>query len=258
MKTFTTRPLFLAYSALWLLACSLSLVSCNIYITEGSPIIPKCLIPDSNYVNNTRSLGSFEAVVNKTDLPIYIEQVYSYQSDIRFSGSRNIINNITTEVIGGVLTIDTKYCMVLDNNPRLFITVRTPVITNVRLTGKGKIIGDNVWYCNTLNIINEGSGEIDIAANAQTIQTKQTGTGKLFLYGEADQLNVEVRSAATLSAQSLYARNVELLVLGSGESKVRASYTLKATIEGSGDTYYKGYPSIDVVKNGSGRVINNN
>lgn len=105
------------------------------------------------------------------------------------------------------------------------------------------------------NIEIDGSGNIQVGANTQTITTKIDGSGNVEVTGLADLQVVMIEGSGDYYGFDLQSTLCDVTIDGSGDTEVNVQEVLNVTIEGSGNVYYKGDPSITEKGDGSGEVI---
>ncbi|TAE12627.1 MAG: hypothetical protein EAZ95_12170 [Bacteroidetes bacterium] len=242
--------LFCCMKAVYLFIFLLILAGC------GSGSESPCLQADGVIITQERATPIFHSIVNKSSAKVYITQTNNNEYGVKAIGSNNLLTNLTTTVRDGVLTISSPSCV--SNNYQYDILIKMPNILSVTQESSGKIIGENYWYTNGLVVKNTSSGEIDIEVDATQITSILTGSGKIFLYGVTPILILEHKSSGTFKGFGLATRDVEAYMEGSGDGEVTVSDNLKVSLKGSGDLYFRGYPLLDVIDNGSGDVINDN
>jgi len=159
-------------------------------------------------------------------------------------------------VKGGVWEIEVDRCIRNMEEMRIFITL--PEITEVKISGSGKIISENMLKADDLEVGISGSGDITLGVLADDINTSISGSGNVVLEGEADEIRFLVSGSGDLRAFDLMARKAEVEISGSGDVEVYVTEQLNVSITGSGDVLYHGNPSLNVSISGAGEVVDAN
>jgi len=171
--------------------------------------------------------GLAEVIIEQSDIP-YLEVI----------ANDNIIDDLKTDYSGNRLTIEfadnTNY-----NNVDATVYVGTPVIESIEKDGVGNV--------NVLDFF--GLDRLDIT---------QDGVGDIYLEGSADRLVYEHDGVGSLEAFDFEANRVDIETEGVGSSEVHAVEKLRGELNGVGNIYYIGDPSISIDDDGVGRVINSN
>jgi hypothetical protein len=136
-------------------------------------------------------------------------------------GDDNIVPLVRAEVSGGTLVIS-EHGSYTTSRP-LTVTVHTPTLTAVRLSGAG-------------NVAAYGIG-------APTFVASLDGAGRFDLRGTAQSLTLNLAGAGVLDARNLPARSVRANVSGTGTIRVTARRLLDARVSGTGSIVYSGRPA---------------
>jgi|SRR3954463_14317998 len=146
-----------------------------------------------------------------------------------------------TLIVGGygTLTLKINRCdTVFVNANSIFNASNADLERIVFICNKGSIAANNVIASNS----------IDVISNNLFINT---------FSGSTKKLNLSINSTALFSGYSLITKNATVRINNSGDAEVYASDSLSATINGSGDIYYKGNPPtvVPVFISGNGKII---
>jgi len=109
-----------------------------------------------------------------------------------------------------------------------------------------------------LNLIMDGSGNIQFKGNAKHLDILIDGSGGIQLTGTANSIDAIIDGSGDLEAFDLPVNDAVVVTDGSGDGAVYVDRDLKATIRGSGDIFYKGNPKIWSQIESSGNVVNAN
>ncbi len=182
----------------------------------------------------TLNLPEFSAVESHYDIGATI--TYGTTPSVSVSGYENLLNALDFQVVNGVLKMkfDSKYESVRNGN--VIATISIPSINKATIHGSKNLVIDG-FEGNALFAGIHGSGNIKIENCAfQTLALDIYGSGNInTLSSPASQVNASIH--------------------GSGDISIDVSDRIKADIYGSGNVYYVGNPMLEVVQQGSGRVI---
>ena len=186
--------------------------------------------------------------------------VLTHGSDfsVMAEGQENIIDNIETDVSGGIWEVE--FDKNVRNHKELTIYITMPKLTKAAIYGSGDIRTTNHFpRVSELNCGISGSGDLLLDVEAGKLDAKISGSGDIKLEGKADNLGVRISGSGDLDAFELNSDHVSVGISGSGDVKVVANESLDVRVSGSGDVYYKGRP--DKMKSsvsGSGDVTSRN
>jgi len=228
-----------------------------------------------------KSLGSADVVITQGNI-----QKLVVESD------KNLIPHITTKVKNGSLLIDIRGSYRNVKVIRVLITV--PNLNAISIEGSGDVSFTNTFKGNKMKVNIKGSGDfsgdfdlknMDYFVNgsgdgeisgirgnlsisvsgsgdfeAENLRLEKcdvsvVGSGDIELGGSAENLVIGLTGSGYVNAYELATVNVVASVKGSGDIEVHPIESLKVSVFGSGDVYYKGNPGIvNITEDGSGEV----
>jgi hypothetical protein len=252
----------------WMIALLLlSLYSCD----ENS--INPCERGEGAIVSEVRNVSNFTRI--SLDIPgdLYIRRDSVFHLEI--SAQANILDEITTEVIGDRLEIDNDRC--LRNHKTIRIDLSLPEVTTLEVNGSGDVFGLDRFETDALNLLVDGSGSIEWEADVRRLDIDIDGSGNITLHAQADEIETDIKGSGDLFLSgSTFSHLIDINgsgdvfafdaptnestveITGSGGCELRVSDALDVTIRGSGDVKYKGNPQVSANVTGSGRLINDN
>jgi hypothetical protein len=237
-----------------LLSSSLFFTGCFVDINDDDGLFG-CMDADGPITTIDLNLPAFSGITLAMEARVEITQ--GPEQSVTVEGKSDIFDELDLDVSNsGVWTIRTEDCVRDVDNLTFYITV--PDLNEIKISGSGKIISTNTFVGGDIELKISGSGEIDIALEADDIEVDISGSGKVFLEGIADELDLNITGSGDLRAFNLTAREGDIKISGSGDAEVRIEDRLDVRITGSGDVYYKGQPLLDVSITGSGEVIDAN
>ncbi|AYA38326.1 DUF2807 domain-containing protein [Hymenobacter oligotrophus] len=207
-------------------------------------------------VTETRSFNSFSRVELKIDAEVILTQ--GSRQEVRLEGQRNILDVLETEINGDELQIEYGHVQVRSHEPiKVYITV--PSLSEVQVSGSGKVRSTSPWSANSFQVEVSGSGEATLDLDqVQSLRTRISGSGEARLSGEAASHTVNISGSGQVSAYELATQDAYASISGSGKAYVQAARTLNAEISGSGTIYYRGNPTVTTRISGSGKVLSGN
>ncbi|WP_303309583.1 head GIN domain-containing protein [Hymenobacter sp. BT730] len=203
-------------------------------------------------VAEVRTLNSFKRVELSIDAEVVLTQGSPQQ--VRVEAQRNVLDVLETEIDGSELQIEFGHVNVRRHDPiKVYITV--PELTEVQLSGTGKIRSDAPLTTSNCKVEVSGTGVADLNfAQVTELQTTLTGSGEIRLSGSGQSHKCSSSGSGQVSAYDFKTQDTNVSITGSGQSYVQASHHLNVEITGSGNVFYKGSPMVNTRITGSGRV----
>ncbi len=199
-------------------------------------------------------VANFHSIQHKTSASILLTQ--GAEQSIRIEGEDNILEFYNFTVDGDVLTIDTRGCICTREEVKIYITL--PVLKSVILDSTGEIMGQNRFTNNELDIIVDGTGDIQMDVMASKINITNDSTGELILKGKSKELDINLLGTGDIYLFDLDAQFANIFSDGTGEVETRVSDRIEVRIEGTGDVFFKGNPERSLEDNGPGELIDAN
>jgi hypothetical protein len=190
-----------------------------------------------NIVKTTRDLSGFTGIDLTGSDDAFVTA--GSKQEVRIESDDNIIEDIVTEVRGGVLYVGMKNGNYNNTHTKIYITI--PTLDLLRLTGSGDVTVSDGFTMNTMEIKLSGSGDIR------------------FGRATAKNLNITLSGSGDITAGDLESENVAVRLSGSGDIRVNAKSSLDARVSGSGDIVYRGSPQqVSKSVSGSGDIRQKN
>lgn len=204
--------------------------------------------------STTRDLSIDNFTGFKLSLPANVYLRQGSTQSVRVEGQANIIDNITTEVSGGVWRIGFKQNVRESIDLKIFITI--PTLTEAWVSGSGSVIGETMFSgLDQLSLGVSGSGDLRLEFEANQVESKVSGSGDLNLNGRVRQQQMVISGSGDIEAYGLVSESAQATISGSGTCKLNATQALQATVSGSGDIFYKGNPGqVQSKVSGSGDI----
>jgi hypothetical protein len=158
--------------------------------------------------------------------------------EVKVKAYENILPFIETNVQNGSLLIGYKNNANISNdNSEIYITM--PSLNGVSVNGNANINVTGIFL------------------NADNFSASITGAGNISISnGAATNYQIKISGSGNVKSFGFVAQNSSVSIDGSGNAEVTVVQNLKATINGSGNIYYKGNGVIvDSKISGSGQVV---
>jgi hypothetical protein len=171
---------------------------------------------------------------------------------LRIEADDNIIPRVLTEVVGQKLVIETKGSFSSDHAINVYVSI--PELKNLKVKGSGDVSGDSIFYGSDLNLEIDGSGDINLRIEYQSLTSKIYGSGDYIMNGIVGLQVVKVAGSGKYNAKGLQSRTCLIEVSASGDAEISVSEKLDVLINGSGDVLYFGNPQLDTRIKGTGKL----
>ena len=269
----------------------LSLTAC---VPNGfyNPITNKTISGSGEVITESRDVSNFERV----DLQGIgnLEIVQGDEESLTITADDNLMQYITTEVVGDTLEIGMKPNLSLDPSRTIEYKLVLKSVTSIALSGFGNINSEGLTG-DELEVKLTGSGDIMLGNlesetllvrisgfgdfEAQTISADRptleiTGSGditvdeltakdlavKISGFGDADlsgttvDQDVQLLGSGNYNAEDLASESAVVKITGFGKATLWATENLDINITGSGDVNYYGSPRITQSMSGFGKV----
>lgn len=179
-----------------------------------------------------RSLGGFDSI--STNSGVDLDLRIGSPASVVVEADDNLLDQVSTEVRGHTLVLDSKGSWKAAHDPVVHVTV--PSLAHLETFGSGK------------------ASLQGLAGDALQIQVR--GSGNVAASGQVRQLDLLLDSSGSADLQALQVATATVELDGSGDANVSAHDSLDATVNGSGDVRYDGalkYLAPHV--NGTGEVL---
>lgn len=232
-----------------LIALSLMAASCNISVRNDDDIDG-----NGNMKKETRNISDFKGV--ELDAPFNVLLVQGSSFSVEIEADENLIQYIDIQKVDDNLEISEKDGYELNSKKGITIRIQMPAVYEIIVGGSGSVKSETLLSNNDAMEINiGGSGNVTLEVKSPKIDVGIGGSGKATLNGSTRKLDISIGGSGDCLAEDLLSEECVVTIGGSGTAKVFASASLKATIGGSGDIFYRGEPK-DVQKTigGSGSI----
>ena len=179
------------------------------------------------------------------------------KSEVILEGDEEVLENIETIVTGDKLKIKSKSndWSWWGNSNKIRATVTLKDFTGVNVSGSGDVTNRGTLKGGDVELRVSGSGEIELAMQANDVDCRISGSGNIDLSGSGKTGSLSISGSGDLDASDFELETMSISISGSGGASVYATKELDSRISGSGTVRYKGDP--DKVSNrssGSGKL----
>jgi hypothetical protein len=186
----------------------------------------------------TRKVENFTKIAFRFPGKLYLKQ--GSPQKVELEGSRDILNEIETEVEGSKLVIgkegkwfDWNWS---DNDKKISVYITVPNIEAVSVSGSGDIIGEGKITTDdlALNVSGSGSLKLDIEARGD-VEADVSGSGNIDLQGKCRRFDSDVSGSGEVELTINITETADFGVSGSGKINAAGSaQSVKTNISGSG------------------------
>ena len=239
------RKSALVMSTLLLAALLFSLAGCKGVVGNGDVVTREVTLKRA--VTGVKNAGSFDIVIDP-----------SLTGKAVIEGESNILDLMEADQDAtGVFRVAMKPDIAVISSKG--VTVRLPKVEGgaFEIAGSGGIslAGNTPLKGDTFELKIAGSGDIDLAIEAQQLKCDILGSGNVTVKGTAKSGDVEIAGSGNYNAADCKTEGTVVRILGSGNAQVNASDELECNIYGSGNVLYRGNPpKLKINSNGSGQV----
>ncbi len=232
----------------------LTMTACSISGIRISPPQVEVVEGSGNIVTEERAVSGFNQVTlsGLGDLTI----VQGDTESLTIEADDNIINRITTEVIGSRLVIGMEpgFNFNLPKGIQYRLTVKD--LTKIEITGFGNVEMDSL-KTDKLTLQLTGSGNINLGdLTADSLDLTISGFGSADVAGSVQDQEVTITGSGNFDAEDLQSETANVTIGGFGSANIWVKSALDVRITGSGSVDYYGSPSVTQDVTGFGSVNN--
>ena len=223
-------------------------------------------IQAQNWVNKkVKGNGAVKTITRNTEdynsVHVYgsldVELIEGEEGFIEIEAEENLMEYITTKVVGNELIIKTKKNHYLRPSDRKGIVITVPFkhLNKVEISGSGDIKSTSTIKSDDFSVSVSGSGDVSLHVETETLKAEIAGSGDIKLYGNTENVTIAIEGSGDVSAYEFKSENAKVSISGSGDVKLFVTEQIEASIAGSGDISYRGNPkNIEKSIAGSGTV----
>ncbi len=214
------------------------------------PLLSACSVGVDR--TETREISDVTALSINTIGEFIIQQ--GDEESLTIKGPNNILRNISTEVVGGILYIDSTRGVLGDSFGRIVYTLTVKNLNEISLSGAGSI---SVASLDTdhLDITLTGAGSIDIAnLHTQDLTVLLNSAGSIEAAGNATNQDIVISGVGSYNGSDLQSSTATVVMSGAGSAEVWVTDTLDIEVSGVGSVSYYGSPIVAQNISGLGSV----
>lgn len=200
----------------------------------------------------TRTIRDVSAISINTAGDFIIKQ--GDQESLTIEAPNNYLRNISTDVIGGTLYIDSKRGIFGSSVQSIVYTITVKNLNEISLSGAG-LISMNSLDTNELSVNLTGAGSIDLYnLTAQSLSVLLNSAGSIRISGTVGSQIVELNGLGSYDAADLQSRTATISLAGAGSADLWVTDNLDISVSGVGSVSYYGFPAIQQHISGVGSV----
>ena len=222
-----------------LFVSAISMISLNTYAQSGQ----------------TRSVSGFSSIESGGPFNVHVK--ITGTESVRLDIDDDVVNDVKTEVEGGVLKIGFRNNFSLRNHniKRGDIYVTAKSLSAVANSGSGNLDLDGALTGPNVKVVLSGSGNMRVAVKASALETRISGSGGIHIKGNTESAEFRISGSGEINGTGLTTETLAATISGSGSISITANKTVSARITGSGSVSYSGNATIGETRyTGSGRV----
>lgn len=178
-------------------------------------------------------------------------------NEVRLSAQDNILDQICTPVVNGIMTIDFQSCIKQHSDIGLELRIRD--LSHLELTGVGDVSGASLISLDTLDISINGSGEVRLLLKTTELNTSIQGAGNVYLDGDCSRHNFSINGGGDVHGFEFVTDSTIGSIQTTGRARVHTNVFLEGNLNGIGDLLYRGEPAtIQRYGTGSGEILDDN
>lgn len=214
------------------------------------PAMAQKLKGNGNMQTQDREVSGFKGLDVSGGFEVYV--MLGNNEGVRIEADENLLENIKTEVKGGVLHIYNEESITTKSTMKAFVTLRE--LNSLDISGGVKVISKSTFKTANFKMDLSGASNVQLALDTNKLTAEMSGASKIALTGKADQLVLDMSGASKVEAENLEAKNVKVEASGASKVKVFATESLAIDASGASHVWYKGSPSITSETSGGTRI----
>ncbi len=210
---------------------------------------------ESDRIQKELVLPAFDKIF--LDMPAEVRLSQGNEQKITISAQKEILAILKQNVV------DNTWHIGLESGSysfkKVYIYITLPSISEIYNDGSGDILTD-VAFTNleNLKISVDGAGDIHFNGTPKHVDLLIDASGDILLKGGTNTIDAVIDGSGSLSAFDFSVQNATIKVTASGDGELQVSNNLDVMINGSGDVFYKGDPTIISEVNSTGNLIDAN
>lgn len=176
---------------------------------------------------------------------VFINLISDSVNYIEIIGGENSSRHINYKIENNklIITNNNKCDWLRNRDNRLKINLHFKKLIDIKNAGDGSINSPEAITFDSVFIHQNGTGNINLAINANRIWLDMYVIGDINLNGNCETLIATIASFGNLKAKDLKANDIDVKTIHEGDAHVNPQKSLKAVCEEIGDIYY--YNKVD-------------
>lgn len=199
-----------------------------------------CLNGEGPIEQTTMNVDSFSVIVLNSSADLYVSQNH-YPRSVTIKAQQNIIDLMDVNIIDATLTIDNELCY--QASEKVEIYVNSNAIEGLVIRGSGDIHTLTNLKGQNMRMRIDGSGDITAEVKYRLLVADINGSGDISLSGNANRLEVGINGSGDFKGPNMNCQSTSVNINGSGDALVNAEHYFEASVIGSGDIRYTGFPT---------------
>lgn len=235
-------------NAILFVASALVLASCS----------KPCVIGEGQPTLDSRKIDSFHTLIvdGPFDVAVVSDKERQKGGKASIEAQPNLLSIIKTEVKDSVLYVSIDGCVTTDRKMKIeLVTGRIDKIVN---KGSGDVNNEKGISTDNLEVINEGSGSMNLRLKSEAATLTNAGSGSMNISGFIAEAVVTLNGSGNFTAPRLRIDDGTITNDGSGSMEVWVEGTCQVFLNGSGSIIVNGkQESYQEKVTGSGSVTRN-
>lgn len=186
-----------------------------------------------------------------------VELVESIDNQLVISGPQAVLDKFIIKNNEGELTLkfDKRSGWKYD---KPVVQVRVPSMIKLNLYAHNNIFANDTLRSDTINIYNDGTGDVKLSVNCNHFLAAGTLVGIFYIDGKTDSLTIDNKYSSSFRGADLIAQNITVYAEASNDQVVHPVKSMTCNIGQTGDVYYVHEPKeliVNYFNNKSGRLI---
>jgi len=211
---------------------------------------PECEPENSDIITDKPELTSFHSI--SIDGSFNVNLIQSPIQEVSIAGPSNYVNNIEARVEDDVLFLSSQLCF--ENSSAIDVDINLTELRSLTVDGSGSVFTNNTLATDDLEIDSNGSADIDLIVENESISTTVDGSGSISILGTTFTQEIVINNSGDYSACGLASDMAFVTIQGSGDVGLAQCDEINAIVDGSGSVTYEGNPVVNSTINGSGEV----
>ena len=244
----TSNKLLLSLLVLVLIAVTAFIGTAKHYHRKG---VANTVKGDGNRATEVRTVNDYNGIKIKGQIEVQLTQGQERKTEI--NASKNVAPLIITEVVNGILTIETKSRINEEERVNVFITV--PTIQSLEMSEgafvetTGNFTGDNL----TINSSSGSNGRLSL--QYKKLNCELSSGSELDIDGSAEEAMLKASSGAHIEAGDMTTKTCSVETQSGANATVHASQELTASVNSGSVLNYRGDPAKTNINSTAGGAV---